>query len=92
MLIYVIVYDIPVDKRRYKVADLLSGYGQRVQFSVFECALPVAKYQELRDRLKQRINKSEDCVRFYPISSHTHSQVEIWGGPDLIKVPGSVVV
>jgi len=32
-------YDIPSDKRRKKVSDLLEGYGQRVQYSVFECVL-----------------------------------------------------
>jgi len=29
MLFYVVVYDIPSDKRRKKVSDLLEGYGQR---------------------------------------------------------------
>ena len=35
MFLYVISYDIPDDKRRKKIADLLEGYGQRVQYSVF---------------------------------------------------------
>ncbi|MHC5821254.1 MAG: CRISPR-associated endonuclease Cas2, partial [Nostoc sp.] len=48
MLFYVIVYDISCDKRRKKVSDLLSGYGQRVQYSVFECILNQNKYNELR--------------------------------------------
>ncbi|MFN7384131.1 MAG: CRISPR-associated endonuclease Cas2, partial [Dolichospermum sp.] len=30
MFLYVISYDIPDDKRRQKIADLLEGYGQRV--------------------------------------------------------------
>ena len=34
---YVVAYDIADDHRREDVATLLSGYGPRVQLSVFEC-------------------------------------------------------
>ncbi|NET61636.1 MAG: CRISPR-associated endonuclease Cas2 [Symploca sp. SIO2E6] len=47
MLLYVVAYDIPDDKRCKKVSDLLEGYGKRVQYSVFECVLSQAKYEEL---------------------------------------------
>lgn len=92
MLFYIIVYDIPDDKRRKKVSDLLEGYGKRVQYSVFECILTQAKYDELRQRLRKRIKPTEDSVRFYPISKHTLTQVETWGGLPLTKIPGSVVI
>ena len=92
MLLYLVTYDIPCDKRRKKVSDLLEGYGQRVQYSVFECVLSPAKYKELRQRLKPRIRIEEDSVRFYPLSGHTLSQVEVWGEPPLTQFPGSVIV
>ncbi len=92
MLLYVVAYDVPCDKRRKKVSDLLEGYGQRVQYSVFECVLSEAKYTELRKRLKRRIKLPEDSVRFYPLSGHTLSQVEVWGGPPVRQVGGSVIV
>lgn len=92
MLFYVVVYDIPDDKRRKKVSDLLEGYGQRVQYSVFECILTQAQYKELRERLRKRVKLSEDSVRFYPLSKHTLSQVETWGEPPLTKMPGSVII
>lgn len=91
MLLYVVTYDIPCDRRRKRVADLLEGYGQRVQYSVFECVLSSQKYDELRRRLKQRI-KAEDNVRFYPLSGHTLAQVEVWGGIPVREMPGSVIV
>ncbi len=68
MLFYVIVYDITCDKRRKKISDLLEGYGQRVQYSVFECVLSQTKYSELQKRLRKQIKSSEDSVRFYPLS------------------------
>jgi CRISPR-associated protein Cas2 len=92
MLLYLITYDIPSDKRRKKVSDLLEGYGQRVQYSVFECRLESAKYEELKTRLKKRVNLEEDSVRFYPLSGHTLNQVETWGGVPLTEPPGSFVV
>lgn len=34
-MFYLICYDIVLDKRRNKVAQMLEGYGLRVQKSVF---------------------------------------------------------
>ncbi len=90
---YVIVYDIPCNKRRKKIADLLEGYGQRVQYSVFECVLFPEKYKELKRRLRKRIKTKEDSIRIYPLKSSALSRVEIWGAsPPLTQLPGSVVV
>jgi CRISPR-associated protein Cas2 len=92
MLLYVVTYDISCDKRRKKVADLLEGYGRRVQYSVFECVLTAAKYKELRQRLRKRIKDGEDSVRFYPISKHTLDQVEVWNSSPVMQLPGSVII
>ncbi|WP_013334534.1 CRISPR-associated endonuclease Cas2 [Gloeothece verrucosa] len=92
MRFYVITYDIPCDRRRKKVSDLLEGYGERVQYSVFECVLNKAKYEKLRQRLRKRIKEDEDKVRFYPVSEHTFQQVEVWGGPPITKAAGSTIV
>ncbi len=41
----VVAYDIPDDKRRLKVMNTLLDYGgTRVNYSVFECMLPINKY------------------------------------------------
>ena len=93
MFLYVISYDIPDDKRRKKIADLLEGYGQRVQYSVFECPLNREKYNDFRRRLRKIVKLEEDNVRFYPLSTHTLSQVETWGvGVPVIEPPGSIIV
>ena len=92
MLLYVVTYDVVCDRRRKKVANLLEGYGKRVQYSVFECVLSSAKFKELQKRLKPRINLEEDSVRFYPISGHTMGQVDAWGGVQITQASGSTVV
>lgn len=92
MLFYVVTYDVPCDKRRRKVAKLLEGYGQRVQYSVFECVLTDNKYQELKQRLKKRVKLPEDSVRFYPLSSHTRSSIEAWGDTEIVTEATSVII
>ena len=92
MFLYLVTYDIPSNKRRKKVSDLLEGYGKRVQYSVFECVLEPSKFAELKQRLKKRVNLEEDSVRFYPLSKHTLNQVETWGGVPLTPIPGSFIV
>lgn len=92
MQLYIIAYDIPCNKRRKKIADLLEGYGQRVQLSVFECFLSKQKFAELKQRLKKLVKLKEDSVRFYPLSGHTLSQVELWGGVPLSQPPSSTVI
>ncbi|MGF1588851.1 MAG: CRISPR-associated endonuclease Cas2 [Pleurocapsa sp.] len=92
-MFYVIVYDIPCDKRRKKVADLLEGYGKRVQYSVFECVLNKGQYQQLRNRLKKSINLEKDSIRIYPITKSSLQQVVNWGtGKDLTKPPSSTII
>jgi CRISPR-associated protein Cas2 len=92
-LFYVVVYDIPCNKRRKKVSDLLEGYGDRVQYSVFECVLNKGQYQQLGNRLKKRINPEEDSIRIYPIAKGNLQQVENWGvGKDLTKPSSSTLI
>ncbi|MBD2054636.1 CRISPR-associated endonuclease Cas2 [Oculatella sp. FACHB-28] len=91
MLLYVVAYDISCQKRRTKVSNVLSAYGQRVQYSVFECVLQLQQFRELREQLEQ-IVKPEDSVRMYPLSRHTVRQIEIWGGIPLTERQGSIVV
>ena len=92
MSLYIVAYDIPSNRRRKKVSDILEGYGKRVQYSVFELVLVKSKYDELRQRLKHYVDFAEDSVRFYPVSQHTLAQVEIWGGVPLTQAQKSIVV
>lgn len=64
--IYVVIaYDIPDDKRRTKVAKVLEGYGERMQYSLFECRITKVQYFRLRARLEEVIEPEEDEVSFY---------------------------
>jgi CRISPR-associated protein Cas2 len=62
---YAVTYDIPNDKRRKKVSDLLEGYGYRVNFSVFEIIVNQTKLNRLKKELQKVIDRKVDSVRFY---------------------------
>jgi CRISPR-associated protein Cas2 len=64
-MLVLVVYDIPDDKRRQKLATFLEGYGRRVQLSVFECFLSLQEMKKLHDRVQRRVKQAEDNVRFY---------------------------
>ncbi len=72
-----IIYDICNNKKRVKFANVLSGYGTRVQKSAFEAVLTKKKYKELLDKIPRYIDKTEDSVKIYQIQGK--GQVLSWG-------------
>jgi len=52
-------------KRLRAVHDLCCGFGERVQFSVFECRLSTAKLAALKFELLSVIDTSLDSVIIY---------------------------
>jgi CRISPR-associated protein Cas2 len=68
-MLVLIVYDIPDDKRRQKLATFLEGYGRRVQLSVFECFISLPEMKKLHNQVKRRVKPTEDNVRFYWIAA-----------------------
>jgi CRISPR-associated protein Cas2 len=74
-VIVIVAYDIIDDRRREDVAMLLSGYGPRVQLSVFECEVRSAdELRRLRAAVRERIDTWEDQVRLYPTTTQTSDE------------------
>ena len=67
-----ITYDITDDKRRKKVEKLLSEYGFRVNYSVFELEIDAKTHRYLLEKLPAFM-KSRDSVRIY---RHTRDTIE----------------
>lgn len=77
--LYIIAYDIPVDRRRTKVHKTLSGAGTWTQYSLFECYLTDKEFITLRAKLDKLLNPKEDSVRFYPLCKSCEGKVETIG-------------
>lgn len=61
---YLVCYDIADDRRLAKVAKTMKGFGDRVQFSVFECQLTKADLVRCRSVLGSIIDFKKDQVIF----------------------------
>jgi CRISPR-associated protein Cas2 len=61
---YLVCYDICEDKRLRKVFQLMRGYGDHLQYSVFECQLTPVDLVKLRRDLGGIIHHKEDQVLF----------------------------
>jgi CRISPR-associated protein Cas2 len=61
---YLVCYDISDDKRLRKVFKTMRGYGDHLQFSVFECQLTGMDLVRLRGELSKIIHHTEDQVLF----------------------------
>ena len=59
-----VCYDICDDKRLRKVFQTMRGWGDHLQYSVFECQLTPADYVRMRGELASLIHHKEDQVLF----------------------------
>ena len=61
---FIVTYDICHPKRLRKVFKTCQGYGNHLQYSVFECDLNPSEKADLESRLHDIINAREDQVLF----------------------------
>ncbi len=78
---YVVAYDIPDDRRRTKVHQILMGFGKWTQYSLFECFLTRKDLLLLQAKLDAYLINTKDSVRFYPLCATCIQKVETIGGP-----------
>jgi len=91
-MLVLVVYDIPDDKRRTKLATFLEGYGRRVQYSVFECFLELQEMRQLYQALQRRVKPEEDSVRLYWITRDAFQRALSIGHPPLEEPPDFYIV
>lgn len=66
-----IPYDIRDDKRRRIVDKVLSHFGRRVNYSVFEVELNKSKFRKLIAALEKHSDAKEDHIRIYVLNKDT---------------------
>ena len=90
-------YDVAVSepggaRRLRRVAKACKDYGQRVQFSVFECIVDPAQWTVLKERLISEIEPGSDSLRFYYLGSNWERRVEHVGAKESIDQEGPLIV
>jgi len=89
---WIVSYDIPSDKRRRRVGQILEGYGRRAQYSVFECEITEEQRERLEKALQQVIDEHEDDIRFYPMNRADIGRVRLLGRAELYRARGWYLV
>lgn len=79
-------------RRLRRVSKACQDYGQRVQYSVFECIVDPAQWAVLRQRLIDVIDPTEDSLRFYFLGSNWKRRVEHVGAKKSIDQEGPLIV
>ncbi|MEW6054732.1 MAG: CRISPR-associated endonuclease Cas2 [Nitrospirota bacterium] len=90
-------YDVATDelkgqRRLRRVAKACQDYGQRVQYSVFECIVDPAQWTKLKERLISEIDPEKDSLRFYYLGSNWQHRVEHVGAKATLDQEGPLIV
>ncbi len=78
-------------RRLRRVARACLDYGQRVQYSVFECLVDPAQWALLRQRLIDEIDPKEDSLRFYYLGNNWRRRIEHIGAKKTIDQEGPLI-
>ena len=95
-MLMLVTYDVSTRdaagrRRLRRVARLCRDFGQRVQYSVFECQVDPAQWATLRARLMDEIDERADSLRFYRLGANWRSRVEHVGNKTAYDPDGPLV-
>ena len=95
-MLVLISYDVASDdtgqRRLRRVGRACKDFGQRVQYSVFECIVDPAQWAMLKERLISEIDPEKDSLRFYYLGSNYKHRVEHIGAKPSVEQEGPLIV
>lgn len=96
-MLVLVSYDVAVTtaggKRRLRrIAKECQNYGQRVQYSVFECVVDPAQWTKLKTKLEHLIDEETDSLRYYYLGSNYKRKVEHIGAKPSFDVDAPLIL
>lgn len=96
-MLVLITYDVcTIDakgrKRLRQVAKQCENIGQRVQNSVFECNMDLAKCREVQHKLESIIDNEKDSLRFYYLGNNYKNKVKYVGAKPSFDLEGTMLI
>jgi len=96
-MMVLITYDVRTEtpggeKRLRRIAKVCQDYGQRVQYSVFECLVDPAQWTQLKQQLLDEMDHTEDSLRFYMLGANWKRRVEHVGAKPGYDPEGPLIV
>jgi CRISPR-associated protein Cas2 len=95
-MLVLVTYDVKTEdqagrRRLRRVARACLDFGQRVQFSVFECEVDPAQWVALRARLMGEIDTDSDSLRFYRLGAEGRKKIEHVGAKVSLDLHGPLL-
>jgi len=96
-MLVLITYDVRTDtpggqRRLRRIAKDCLDFGQRVQYSVFECEVDPAQWTSLKSRLLKEYDEKEDSLRFYLLGSNWKRRVEHHGVKPAVDFSSAMIL
>ena len=95
-MMVLVSYDVAKDeggtRRLRRIAKTCENYGQRVQYSVFECLVDPAQWQQFKSKLIAQANTRFDSLRFYYLGANWQRRVEHVGAKRSVNPEGPLIV
>lgn len=95
-MMMLVSYDVARDekgaKRLRHIAKICEDYGQRVQYSVFECLVDPAQWITLKSKLIAEMNPKYDSLRFYSLGANWEHKVEHIGVKETLNPQGTLIL
>lgn len=96
-MLVLVTYDVETSspggaKRLRRIAKACRNWGQRVQYSVFECEVDPAQWTALRAGLIAEIDPAKDSLRFYLLGSSKRRRVEHIGAKPVLDLNAPLIV
>jgi CRISPR-associated protein Cas2 len=93
--VYLVAYDVRDPKRLRRVHKTMTGYGDALQFSVFQCRLTAAEKQKMIGDISEIIHHKEDrilIVDMGPQEGRGTKSMEVLGLQEVPQKGGPVVL
>lgn len=91
-MLYLVSYDLPDTRRRTKLAKTLEDFGDRVQYSVFECILDEHLLKKMTARINKIILPKDDSVRIYTLCRSCEKVIKIIGQGKVSKIEDVYII
>jgi CRISPR-associated protein Cas2 len=96
-MLVVVSYDVCTEdragaRRLRRIAKVCKDYGQRVQFSVFECVVDPAQWTLMKQKLIEIMDEEKDSLRFYFMGANWKNRVEHVGAKEVVDIEGPLIV
>lgn len=96
-MLVLITYDVktetPAGRRRLRrISKACLDWGQRVQYSVFECEVDPAQWVMLRARLLDLMDEADDSLRFYFLGANWQRRIEHHGSKPATDFDGPLIL